>query len=67
MKKISSQDIPIVSKKKDISWICSCKTGKRTLRCCSHVAALLPKIYDNILRMFTFYNLYGLFRNLQIV
>ncbi|RMZ95126.1 vacuolar sorting-associated 13c [Brachionus plicatilis] len=25
----------------DISCICSCKTGKRTLGCCSHVAALV--------------------------
>ncbi|CAF0993429.1 unnamed protein product [Brachionus calyciflorus] len=25
----------------DISWICSCKTGKRTLGCCSHVAAII--------------------------
>ncbi|RNA13597.1 vacuolar sorting-associated 13c [Brachionus plicatilis] len=25
----------------DITWVCSCKTGKRTLGCCSHVAALI--------------------------
>lgn len=25
----------------DISWVCSCKMGKRTLGCCSHVAALV--------------------------
>ncbi|CAF1091243.1 unnamed protein product [Brachionus calyciflorus] len=25
----------------NLSWICSCKTGKKTLGCCSHVAALI--------------------------
>ncbi|RNA21719.1 vacuolar sorting-associated 13c [Brachionus plicatilis] len=25
----------------DITWVCSCKTGKRTLGCCSHIAALI--------------------------
>ncbi|RNA44582.1 vacuolar sorting-associated 13c [Brachionus plicatilis] len=38
----------------DITWVCSCKTGERTLGCCSHVAAL---IYFMAIRRFNITNI----------